>query len=56
MTAPVAEHMLALACPPDDVSAVHEFLAGVWQHEPSVAAEDGCVGWRGGWSSWAAPR
>ncbi|WIB34551.1 ATP-binding protein [Curtobacterium sp. MCSS17_005] len=40
MTAPVAEHMLALACPPDDVSAVHDFLAGVWQHEPSVAAED----------------
>ena len=40
MTAPVAEHMLALACPPDDVSAVHEFLAGVWQHEPSIAAED----------------
>ncbi|MBF4615729.1 ATP-binding protein [Curtobacterium sp. VKM Ac-1376] len=32
--------MLALACPPDDVTAVHEFLAGVWEHEPTVSAED----------------
>ncbi|QQD77721.1 ATP-binding protein [Curtobacterium sp. YC1] len=32
--------MLALACPPDDVSAVHEFLAGVWRDEPTVSAED----------------
>lgn len=35
-----AEHTLALSCPPDDVSAVHEFLAGVWQDEPSVSVED----------------
>lgn len=40
MTASAAEHTLSLSCPPDDVSAVHEFLAGVWQHEPSVSVED----------------
>ncbi|ROP58706.1 ATP-binding protein [Curtobacterium sp. PhB115] len=40
MTVSSGEHLLALACPPDDVSAVHEFLAGVWQDEPSVSVED----------------
>jgi serine/threonine-protein kinase RsbW len=40
MMAPAAEHMLALACPPDDVTVVHEFLAGVWEHEPTVSGED----------------
>lgn len=40
MTISSGEHLLALACPPDDVSAVHEFLAGVWQDEPSVSVED----------------
>ncbi len=33
-------HRLDLACPPDDVTAVHEFLAEVWVAEPSISAED----------------
>ncbi|PCN46580.1 ATP-binding protein [Curtobacterium sp. 'Ferrero'] len=27
-------------CPPDDVTAVHDFLSRVWQAEPTVSAED----------------
>lgn len=40
MTASAAEHTLELSCPPDDVSAVHDFLANVWQHDPSISVED----------------
>jgi len=40
MTVPMGAHILDLACPPDDVSAVHTFLAAVWDAEPSVSAED----------------
>ncbi|MCJ1715477.1 ATP-binding protein [Microbacterium sp. M1A1_1b] len=36
----MADHRLDFASPPDDVTCVHEFLAGVWGSEPSVAAED----------------
>ncbi|WP_254787858.1 ATP-binding protein [Curtobacterium sp. MMLR14_010] len=36
----VAEHRLDFASPPDDVTAVHEFLARVWGTEPSVGPED----------------
>jgi serine/threonine-protein kinase RsbW len=36
----VAEHRLDFASPPDDVTAVHEFLAQVWGTEPSVGPED----------------
>jgi serine/threonine-protein kinase RsbW len=39
-TAATGGHRLDLACPPDDVTAVHEFLAAVWAAEPSVSAED----------------
>jgi serine/threonine-protein kinase RsbW len=40
MSPVVAGHSLDLACPPDDVTAVHTFLASVWADEPSVPAED----------------
>lgn len=40
MTTPTGAHGVELACPPDDVTVVHEFLARVWQAEPSVSAED----------------
>jgi serine/threonine-protein kinase RsbW len=33
-------HRVEMDCPPDDVTAVHEFLARVWQAEPTVSAED----------------
>lgn len=36
----VSEHRLDFASPPDDVSAVHDFLAGVWGTEPTVGPED----------------
>ncbi|SBN63284.1 serine/threonine-protein kinase RsbW [Curtobacterium sp. 9128] len=36
----VGEHRLEFASPPDDVNAVHDFLAEVWGTEPSVGAED----------------
>ena len=36
----MAEHRLDFASPPDDVTAVHEFLARVWGTEPSVGPED----------------
>ena len=36
----VADHRLDFASPPDDVTCVHDFLAGVWGAEPSVGAED----------------
>ncbi|WP_254782925.1 MULTISPECIES: ATP-binding protein [unclassified Curtobacterium] len=39
-TVTTGEHLLELACPPDDVSAVHTFLSGVWDREPTVSAED----------------
>lgn len=34
------EHVLDLACPPDDVTAVHTFLSSVWDHEPDLSQED----------------
>ncbi|MBT2503825.1 ATP-binding protein [Curtobacterium sp. ISL-83] len=40
MTAVAPAHVLDLACPPDDVNAVHAFLASVWDREPSVSVED----------------
>lgn len=40
MSATVGGHSLDLACPPDDVTAVHTFLASVWDAEPTVASED----------------
>lgn len=40
MSPAVGEHTLDLACPPDDVTAVHTFLASVWATEPSVSAEE----------------
>jgi len=40
MTTAMGAHRLDLACPPDDVTAVHDFLAGVWRDEPSIGAED----------------
>ncbi|WP_022905597.1 ATP-binding protein [Curtobacterium sp. B18] len=40
MNAAVGGHRLDLACPPDDVTAVHTFLAGVWDTEPTLSAED----------------
>ena len=40
MTTATGAHRVELDCPPDDVTAVHEFLARVWQAEPSVSAED----------------
>ncbi|AOX67079.1 MULTISPECIES: ATP-binding protein [unclassified Curtobacterium] len=40
MNAAVGGHSLDLACPPDDVTAVHAFLATVWDTEPTVSAED----------------
>jgi len=33
-------HVLDLACPPDDVTAVHTFLESVWDREPDVSVED----------------
>ncbi|WP_260855597.1 ATP-binding protein [Curtobacterium sp. 9128] len=36
----MAEHLLDFASPPDDVNAVHDFLAAVWGSEPSVGPED----------------
>ena len=33
-------HSLDLACPPDDVTAVHRFLETVWDAEPTLSAED----------------
>ncbi|WP_144713550.1 ATP-binding protein [Curtobacterium pusillum] len=40
MSTSVGGHSLVMACPPDDVTAVHAFLASVWDTEPSVSAED----------------
>jgi serine/threonine-protein kinase RsbW len=40
MSTGVGGHSLDLACPPDDVTAVHAFLASVWDTEPSLSAED----------------
>ncbi|MFJ3034049.1 ATP-binding protein [Curtobacterium pusillum] len=40
MSTAVGGHSLDLACPPDDVTAVHTFLASVWDSEPSVTSED----------------
>ncbi|WP_254631527.1 ATP-binding protein [Curtobacterium sp. Csp1] len=40
MTLAMRGHVLDLACPPDDVTAVHTFLADVWASEPDVSAED----------------
>lgn len=40
MSTAVGRHDLDLACPPDDVTAVHTFLASVWDTDPSVSAED----------------
>jgi len=40
MTVVMGEHVLDLACPPEDVTAVHEFLASVWDHEPDLSVED----------------
>ncbi|WP_439691391.1 ATP-binding protein [Curtobacterium sp. SP.BCo] len=40
MSAPVGGHVLDLACPPDDVTAVHTFLTSVWDTEPSITPED----------------
>jgi serine/threonine-protein kinase RsbW len=36
----VGEHRMDFAAPPDDVTAVHDFLADVWTAEPSVGGED----------------
>jgi serine/threonine-protein kinase RsbW len=40
MTVTMGEHVLDLACPPDDVTAVHTFLTSVWDHEPELSLED----------------
>ncbi|MCL9665484.1 ATP-binding protein [Curtobacterium albidum] len=40
MTVTKGEHVLDLACPPDDVTAVHTFLSSVWDHEPDLSQED----------------
>jgi len=40
MTVTMGEHVLDLACPPDDVTAVHTFLASVWDREPELSPED----------------
>ncbi len=40
MTTATGAHRVELDCPPDDVTAVHEFLERVWRAEPSVSAED----------------
>jgi serine/threonine-protein kinase RsbW len=40
MSTGVGGHTLDLACPPDDVTAVHAFLESVWVTEPSLSAED----------------
>ncbi|WP_420367545.1 ATP-binding protein [Curtobacterium sp. L1-20] len=40
MSTAVGGYDLDLACPPDDVTAVHTFLASVWETEPSLSAED----------------
>ncbi|MDK8173645.1 ATP-binding protein [Curtobacterium citreum] len=40
MTLAMGGHVLDLACPPDDVTAVHTFLADVWASEPDVSTED----------------
>lgn len=40
MTVAMGEHVLDLACPPDDVTAVHEFLSTVWDGEPDLSLED----------------
>lgn len=39
MTTAAGGHRLDLACPPDDVTALHTFLEGVWGTEPTVSAE-----------------
>lgn len=36
----VGGHRLDFSAPPDDVSAVHEFLERVWVAEPAVGMED----------------
>lgn len=36
----MGEHVLDLACPPDDVTAVHTFLSSVWDREPDLSPED----------------
>jgi serine/threonine-protein kinase RsbW len=40
MSTAVGGHNLDLACPPDDVTAVHAFLASVWETEPTLSTED----------------
>ncbi|MDM7891663.1 ATP-binding protein [Curtobacterium caseinilyticum] len=40
MTVAMGEHVLDLACPPDDVTAVHAFLSSVWDREPDLSTED----------------
>ncbi len=40
MTVAMGDHVLELACPPQDVTAVHTFLESVWDREPGVSAED----------------
>lgn len=40
MSTAVHGHDLDLACPPDDVGAVHTFLASVWDAEPTVSSDD----------------
>ncbi|WIB79073.1 ATP-binding protein [Curtobacterium sp. MCPF17_002] len=40
MSTAVSGHSIDLACPPDDVTAVHTFLASVWATEPSLSDED----------------
>ncbi|MDM7884935.1 MULTISPECIES: ATP-binding protein [Curtobacterium] len=40
MTVTMGEHVLDLACPPEDVTAVHAFLSSVWDREPDLSVED----------------
>jgi serine/threonine-protein kinase RsbW len=36
----MSEHLLVFESPPEDVTAVHEFLAGVWAEDPGVSEEE----------------
>ena len=36
----MSEHLLTFDAPPTDVTAVHEFLAGVWAADTSVSDEE----------------
>ncbi|WP_066520120.1 ATP-binding protein [Curtobacterium ammoniigenes] len=36
----MSEHLLVFDAPPTDVTAVHEFLAGVWAVDPSVTEDE----------------